>query len=447
MDRPYRESTRHKMTSTQNNIAWFRYTAPYIKAHRGGTFVVYLGNGCLDAPTLTTLIHDLALLHSLGVRLVLVHATRSAIDASLKARGQPDTFRKGIRVTDEATLALASEIASQQRLKLERLISMGLPNTPLRGARLRVMSGNIVTAKPLGIHEGVDYLYSGKVRRVDAQAIRAILEQDAIALVSPLGYSPAGELFSVSASDIAEAVAVTLGADKLIFLDRQPGLKNDDGGLIRQSTVADAGQLDITDPEQTRLRDTACRACSNGVKRCHLISFEREGALLEELFTHDGAGTLIAQNPYEQARPADIDDIAGIVELIRPLEDSGALLKRSRERLEEEIHHFVILERDGRIIACAALYPYEEAKVGEIACVATHSDYRGTGRAEQLLRELLARASAQALTHVFALTTQSTHWFFEQGFATGSQDQLPEEKQRMYNWQRNASVLVRPVSP
>lgn len=435
------------MTSTQHNIAWFRYTAPYIKAHRGGTFVVYLGNGCLDAPTLTTLIHDLALLHSLGVRLVLVHATRGAIDASLKQRGQSGTFHQGIRVTDDATLMLASEIASQQRLKLEQLISMGLPNTPLRGARLRVMSGNIVTAKPLGIHDGVDYLHSGKVRRVDAGAVRAILDHDAIALVSPLGYSPAGELFSVSASEIAEAVAVTLGADKLIFLDRQAGLNGDDGGLIRQSTVSEAAQLNVADTEQARLRDAACRACSSGVKRCHLISFEKEGALLEELFTHDGAGTLIAQNPYEQARSADIDDIASIVELIRPLEESGALVKRSRERLEEEIHHFLILERDGRVIACAALYPFEEEKVGEIACVATHPDYRGTGRAEQLLNALLARARAMALTQVFALTTQSTHWFLEQGFATGSQDQLPEEKQRLYNWQRNASVLVRSVSP
>ena len=434
------------MTSTQHNIAWFRYTAPYIKAHRGSTFVVYLGNGCLDAPTLITLIHDLALLHSLGVRLVLIHATRGAIDERLGMNGRPGTFHQGIRVTDDATLALASDVASQQRLKLEQLISMGLPNTPLRGARLRVMSGNIVTAKPLGIHEGVDYLHSGKVRRVDADAIRAILDHDAIALISPLGYSPAGELFNLSASEVAEAVAVTIEADKLIFLDQQPGLNKTKGILIRQSTVAEAALLDIQDAEQSRLRDAACQACGNGVKRSHLLSYEREGALLEELFTHDGAGTLIAQNPYEQARSADIDDIAGIVELIRPLEESGALVRRSRERLEEEIHHFVILERDGRIIACAALYPYQEVSLGEIACVATHPDYRRTGRAEQLLHELLSRASALALTDVFALTTQSTHWFLEQGFTTGSQEQLPEEKQRLYNWQRSASVLVRPIS-
>jgi amino-acid N-acetyltransferase len=154
---------------------------------------------------------------------------------------------------------------------------------------------------------------------------------------------------------------------------------------------------------------------------------------------------LIAQNPYEQARSADINDIASIVELIRPLEDSGALVKRSRERLEEEIGYFSILERDGRVLACAALYPYEAESVGEIACVATHPDYRGTGRARQLLDELIAEAKALSLTHVFVLTTQSTHWFLEQGFETASLDDLPVEKQQLYNWQRNAAVLRRTV--
>ena len=432
------------MTTADNHIAWFRHTGPYIKAHRGRTFVVYLGNGALDSSELTTLIHDLALLHSLGVRLVLVHATRSAIDTAL-ATDSADLFHKGIRITDDATLTIARDTASEQRVKLEQLLSMGLPNTPLRGARLRVLGGNVVTARPLGIVDGVDYLHSGKVRRIDSEALLAILQHDAIALLSPLGYSPAGELFNISATELAETVAVSLGADKLIFLDRPPGLEAADGTLIRQGTVASAQGLDIADAEQRRLRDAACRACERGVGRSHLISFEKEGALLEELFTHDGSGTLIAQNPYEQARPAEIEDIASIVELIRPLEDSGILVRRSRERLEEEIGHFSILERDGRVIACAALYPYDAEKVGEIACVATHADYRGAGRAEQLLRELLAQAKKRSLSHVFVLTTQSTHWFLEQGFEVASPEQLPGEKQRFYNWQRNATVLSRPV--
>ncbi|MGB1916161.1 MAG: amino-acid N-acetyltransferase, partial [Luminiphilus sp.] len=307
------------------------------------------------------------------------------------------------------------------------------------------LGGNVVTAKPIGILDGVDYLHSGTVRRVDAEGVRGILDQDAIALLSPLGYSPAGEIFSVSASEVAEKVAVAIGADKLIFLDRQPGLHTAGGELIRQCTIDSAWDLDLGDVEQQRLRDSACRSCTNGVARSHLLSYEREGALLEELFTHDGSGTLIAQNPYEQARSADINDIASIVELIRPLEDSGALVKRSRERLEEEIGYFSILERDGRVLACAALYPYEAESVGEIACVATHPDYRGTGRARQLLDELIAEAKALSLTHVFVLTTQSTHWFLEQGFEAASLDDLPVEKQQLYNWQRNAAVLRRTV--
>ena len=322
---------------------------------------------------------------------------------------------------------------------------MGLPNTPLRGARLRVLGGNLVTARPLGIHDGVDYLHSGTVRRIDANGVRGILEHNAIALISPLGYSPAGELFSVSASEVAEHVAVAIEADKLIFLDRHEGLADGDGSLIRQSTIASAEALALADDEQRRLRDAACRACAQGVARSHVLSYTREGSLLEELFTHDGSGTLIAQNPYEQARGAEIEDIASILELIRPLEQSGTLVRRSRERLEEEISHFSILERDGRVLACAALYPYRDERVGEIACVATHPDYQGAGRARQLLSELLNQAKDQSLDHVFVLTTQSTHWFLEQGFETASLEQLPVEKKRLYNWQRSASVLRRAV--
>ena len=432
------------MTDTAHHIAWFRHTGPYIKAHRGRTFVIYLGNGALESAGHATLIHDLALLHSLGVKLVLVHATREAIDAALPTDQQAQ-FHDGIRITDDLTLSLAIETAARQRVQLEQQLSMGLPNTPLTGARLRILGGNVVTAKPIGILDGVDYLHSGTVRRVDAEGVRGILDQDAIALLSPLGYSPAGEIFSVSASEVAEKVAVAIGADKLIFLDRQLGLHAAGGELIRQCTIDSAWDLELGDVEQQRLRDSACRSCTNGVARSHLLSYEREGALLEELFTHDGSGTLIAQNPYEQARSADINDIASIVELIRPLEDSGALVKRSRERLEEEIGYFSILERDGRVLACAALYPYEAESVGEIACVATHPDYRGTGRARQLLDELIAEAKALSLTHVFVLTTQSTHWFLEQGFEAASLDDLPVEKQQLYNWQRNAAVLRRTV--
>ncbi len=429
---------------TENHINWFRHTGPYIKAHRGRIFVVYLGNGALESPNLMTLLHDMALLHFLGVHLVLVHATREAIDSALP-KDHPVVLKEGIRVTDDLTLAAACDAAAKQQVQIKRLLSMGLPNTPLKAAQIRVMAGNFVTARPIGIRKGVHYLHSGTVRRIDVKGVQAILDNDAVALISPLGYSPAGELLSVSASDTAEAVAVAIGADKLIFLDRHAGLEDEDGNLIRQCTIASAKNLSVLDEEQRRLRDAACRACSQGVTRGHLLTFHRKGALLEELFTHDGAGTLIAQDPYEQARGAEIDDIASIMELIRPLEESGALVKRSRERLEEEIHHFSILERDGRVIACAALYPFAETGAGEIACVATHPDYRGAGRAKQLLNELIFKASRLSLTEVFVLTTQSTHWFLEQGFELAAPKLLPIAKQQLYNWQRNSAILKRAV--
>ena len=435
------------MVASDHNIEWFRHTGPYIKAHRGRTFVVYLGSGALEAPYRLSLIHDLALLHSLGIRLVLVHATREGISAVLDAQGAEQHFHRGIRITDDAALAAAAQVASSQQRQIEQLLSMGLPNTPLKGSRLRVMSGNFVTGRPLGIHDGIDFQHTGSVRRVDATGIFSVLEHDAIVLLPPLAYSPAGELFSVSATELAETIAIAIGADKLILLDRPDGLSGDAGGLIRQCTLELAQQLPLQDSEQQRLRDAACRACAQGVERSHIISFARDGALIEELFTHDGAGTLIAQNPYEQARQAHIEDIAGMLELIRPLEEAGALVKRSRERLEEEIPYFTVLERDGRVIACAALYPHPEEGLGEVACVATHPDYRSEGRAKQLLGVLLAQAAALGISSVFALTTQSTHWFLEQGFVVGSPEDLPPERQRLYNWQRNASVLVRAVLP
>ena len=336
-------------------------------------------------------------------------------------------FHHGVRVTDDRTLAIASDCrpaqgeagtiavdgSAQHTAKREQDSSTG--RQPGHGQTTRHSRWCGLPAQWPG---------TAHRRRRCANAF----SNNAIALISPLGYSPAGELFSVSASEVAEHVAVAIEADKLIFLDRHEGLADGDGSLIRQSTIASAEALELADDEQRRLRDAACRACAQGVARSHVLSYSREGSLLEELFTHDGSGTLIAQNPYEQARGAEIEDIASILELIRPLEQSGALVRRSRERLEEEISHFSILERDGRVLACAALYPYRDERVGEIACVATHPDYRGAGRARQLLSELLNQAKDQSLDHVFVLTTQSTHWFLEQGFETASLEQLPVEK-------------------
>ncbi|MDZ7783264.1 MAG: amino-acid N-acetyltransferase [Halioglobus sp.] len=440
-------------TPGREHIRWFRSTAPYINAHRGRTFVLMFGGDVARHDNFPHLIHDIALLHSLGVRLVLIHGSRAQIDERLAAAGMDtafhgdifhgDTYHGGLRVTDTAALEHVVDAAGSVRAQMEALLSMGLPNSPMLGAKIRVCSGNFVTARPIGVVDGVDYLHTGQVRRIDAQGIRAQLEAGSIVLQSPLGYSPTGEIFNLGLEDIAVHCAAAIGADKLVLFGGAPGILDAGGELIRQCSVSDADTLDIEDAEQAFLLNTAMRACRQGVSRCHIVGYREDCALLQELFTHDGSGTLVAREDFEQSRAATIDDVGGILELIEPLEQQGVLVKRSRELLETEIDRFRLLERDGRIIACAALYPFPEEGCGEVACIVTHPDYRGASRGQRLLAELEIQALKLGVDRLFVLTTRTAHWFLEQGFTEASRDELPGEKQALYNLQRNSKVFFK----
>ena len=307
-------------------------------------------------------------------------------------------------------------------------------------------SGNNIAAQPIGVVDGVDHQLTGRIRRVDRKAISAQLDAGAIVLLSPLGYSPTGEVFNLSLDDIAVHTAAAIEADKLILFGEADGITGENGELLRQCSVGEAQGMALANEEQARLLATASRACLSGVSRCQIISYKDDCALLEELFTHDGSGTLIASDSYEQSRVASIDDIGGILELIEPLEQSGVLLKRSRELLEAEIRQFRILERDGRIIACAALYPFEEDNCGELACIVTDPEYRGGERGLRLLNELEREARRHGLDAVFVLTTQTAHWFIEQGFEESTRKALPGQRNALYNLQRNSKVLFKKLT-
>ncbi|WP_116368424.1 amino-acid N-acetyltransferase [Parahaliea mediterranea] len=430
-------------TTGPEQIRWFRNTAPYINAHRGKTFVLMLGGEVAQHANFPHIIHDIALLNSLGVRLVLVHGNRPQIDERLAQAGLERRFHNGMRVTDSAAMPLVTDAAGSLRAQIEALLSMGLPNSPMQGSRIRVCSGNFVAARPIGVLDGVDFHHTGRVRRVDVAGIREQLAAGSIVLLSPLGYSPTGEIFNLQLEDIAVHCASAIGADKLLLFGPDAGLQNAAGELLRQIAVGEMPGLSFASDEQARLADTARRACLAGVERCQVISFQDDGAMLQELFTHDGAGTLVAKDDYEQSRWATIDDVGGILELIEPLEQQGILLKRSRELLETEISHFRLLERDGRILACAALYPYPEDSCGEVACIVSHPEYRGGKRGERLLRGLEREARQQGLERVFVLTTQTAHWFIEQGFVECGRDALPAQKQNLYNLQRNSKVFFK----
>jgi len=455
-------------------VRWFRHATPYVHAHRGRTFVIAFGGEAVADKDFRNLVHDLALLHGLGIRLILVHGARPQIQASLARRGAGFRYVNGLRVTDAEALVSVKEAAGSLRVEIEALFSQGLANSPMAGVRIPVASGNFVTAKPLGVIDGVDYQHTGVVRRIDHEALRRRLDDGAIALIPPLGYSPTGEVFNLSATDLAGATAIALQADKLIFLLEGPGLVDVSGqpisnvlsqevaGLLEPGASpagpppdlfgADPPRLPNADPgrlpgDLAQALRAGADACQQGVQRVHLVNRGLDGALLRELFTRDGVGTLITATPFEALRPARIEDVAGILELLRPLEEAGVLVRRSRERLETEIDRFYLMERDGMAIACAALYAYPEEGMAELACFAVHPDYRSRGRGALLLDRMAAMARQHGLSRLFVLTTQTAHWFRERGFEPARHTDLPMAKQALYNFQRNSKVFIKLVDP
>lgn len=431
--------------SPTSPIPWFRNTAPYIKLHRGATFVISIPGEVSDEGRLPALAQDVALLNSLGIRIVLVQGCRPQIDRALTEAGQESHYHHGLRVTDAAAMSVLQGVIGAQRIELEAALSMGLPNSPMQGVRLRVVSGNHVVARPLGVVDGVDYQLTGSVRRVAGDSLSQLLDQGAVALLTTVGYSPTGEVFNLPRDGVAIEVARALDADKLILLGGDDGIRCN-GELLRQCVAGEIAPEGIDDASQRALLQSASDACAAGVPRVHVVSYRNRDALLSELFTTDGVGTLVSRQPFEQSRWASIEDVGGVIELIAPLEESGVLLKRSRELLEAEIGRFRVLVRDGRIIACAALYPFPEQASAELACIVSHPDYRGERRAQRLLSELEEEAVRQGLGEVFVLTTQTEHWFLEQGFTEVSRDSLPPARQALYNLQRNSKVLQKALT-
>lgn len=433
-------------------VAALRAAAPYVHAHHGRVFVICFGGEAAASADFDALIYDIALLHSLGVRLVLVHGARPQISAEIERTGLQPRYVGNLRVTDLPTLDCVKRAVGALRTEIEARLSTSLASTPMGSARLRTAGGNWVTARPVGVREGVDHEHTGEVRKVDATTLRTALDARQIVLLSPLGYSPTGEVFNLRAEEVATQVACALGANKLVFIT--PGEPRE---WPLAELAGDAGQIPASDagallagpakrlaPLDAEYVACAVTACRRGVERVHLIGHAEDGALLRELYTRDGAGLFVhADDAYESTRAATIDDIGGILGLIAPQEAAGTLVPRSREQLELEIGHFFVTVRDGLVIACAALLPLGDAAAAELACVAVHYDYRARGRAAALLAYAETRARRDGIERIFALTTHTPHWFIEHGFSRASLDDLPVSRRELYNYQRNSLVLVK----
>ena len=429
-------------------VKWFRHSSPYINAHRGKTFVLMLEGDAIADDNFANIVQDIALLNSLGVRLVIVHGARPQIDQALNVLNITSRFHADLRITDQPALNAVRAAIGIVKSDIEARLSVGLPNTPMHGARIRVVSGNFVTAKPKGVIDGVDFQHTGEVRRIDKQAINQQLDHGNIVLLSSCGYSPSGEMFNLAAEDVATQTAIALTAEKLILMGEDEGLPSasEDSSVISQITTAELTTLiDELSGEHEMHAQASLTAVKAGINRAHLLSYKIDGALLQELFTHEGAGTLITADDYELLRQANTEDVAGILELLRPLEEQGILVRRSREVLETEIHRFKVIELDGMVIACAAIYPYS-SDLAELACVAVRAEYRSGQRGDRLLSAISSQAKANNIHRIFVLTTRTAHWFIERGFIEADISALPQERQSMYNFQRNSKIFIKELN-
>jgi len=437
------------MPAMENNaqfVAWLRSVAPYIHAFRGKTFVVAFPGELVMAGALPVLAHDLSLLHALGIKIVLVHGSRPQVEEQLGLRKVQTRFHNGLRITDAAALECAKEAAGEIRLDIEGAFSQGLPNTPMANAAVRVISGNFVVARPRGIIDGVDLEHTGVTRKIAHETINAILDTGALVLLSPLGFSPTGEVFNLSMEDVALSAATALRADKLIFITETPLMTDAGGADIREVSVHQAQAIlgsGCLRADAAFYFEHAIHACRAGVPRAHMVPFSSDGAVLLEVFTHDGIGTMISAASLESLREATIEDVGGVLRLIEPLEANGTLVKRGRELIEREIDYFSVIEHDGVIFGCAALYPFPNEKMAEMACLTVSPDSQGQGDGERMLKHIEQRARAAGFKRLFVLTTTAAHWFIKRGFVQKSFDDLPKDRQNMYNWQRKSLVLIK----
>ena len=431
----------------KNDVKFLRQTSPYIHAHRGKTFVIAISGGSVLQSNFHSMVHDIALLQSLGMRIVVVHGARPQINKRLALSGIETSFEQHLRITSSEAMLCIKEAVGSTRLAIESELSMGLPSSPMHGARVRVIGGNFVTAKPVGVRDGIDFQRTGEIRRIDSHAIKYQLDDHSMVLISPIGFSATGESFNLNYQDLAAQVAITLEAEKLILVSESPGVM-DKGSLLRTLSIPQLTEILETskDVQQVSLLGAAVHACQSGVERVHLVSHKEDGALLSELLTRDGSGTLLSKDYGEAIRVATIEDVGGILELITPLEDQSVLVKRSRELLETEISRFiVVVHPEGLIVGCAALYPTADKQMGEVACVAIHPDFNGQGIGSRVFDQIEFEARQQRMSSLCVMTTQAAHWFLEKGFISGEVADLPANKQSMYNYQRNAGVFHKAI--
>ena len=429
-------------------VEWFRTAAPYIRMHKNKTFVFAFDGSLVKSPNFMSLIHDLNILTSIGIKIVLVHGSLKEIRSLSEKKQISPRFVRDHQIIDKTLLSIAQEASGKIRLELEAKLSTTLPNSPMEGSNIRVSSGNFIFARPVGVIDGVDTLYAGETRKIDVEAISDRLQNEEIVLLSPMGFSSTGEMFLLKKEDVAVNAAIGLSADKLIFLTDPLHFEDRHFQQIREiyaehaKAIIDNGTLSTS---SILILESAVTACKAGVERVHIVNQADSEALITELFTHKGMGILVTKSSIESVRRAKPSDADIILELIKPLQETQILTIRTREEVECAILDFIVLEHDNTVVGCAALHVFVEEKIGELACLAVHQSYRDAGGGKKLLKKIEKICQEKRIPEIFALTTQSSHWFIQHGFSEKRVSELPPKRQAMYNKGRNSKTLSKKI--
>jgi len=432
----------------QDLVPALREALGYISRYRGETFVIKLESGLLEDSIFPSLARDVALLHSMGVRIVVVPGSRRQIDRVLKAYGVKTQIVEETRITSEESLPLVNLAAFDV---CNRLM------TAFAESGLNALIGNWVKARAVGVRDGVDYQHTGLVQGLRTDTLRELLEREFIPILPNIGWSNSGKPYNISSTQLAMEVAAQLGAAKLFFLcdekpvsaeglELPPEVEVREDGLLSRLSLSQVQELLEKNPESLRQpqRDYFRRsldACRRGVHRAHIVDGNLEGALLREVFSRDGLGTMIYVSEHENIRRARSEDVADMLRIMEPYVAKGILVPRSVAFVQERIEDYVVYDVDGFVQGCAALHPWS-GNSAEIAAVAVAEGTRRSGVGRRLVQFLMGRARQNAIANLFLLTTQTSDWFAELGFVRGTVSDLPTEKREGYNEKRGSQVFV-----
>lgn len=426
-----------------NFISAFREAAPYIHYLNGKTIVLSVGSHIVRSENFPRLARDIALLNSLGMKIVIIHGVRGFLEDN----GMDGDYVRDYRVTTHEAMEEIKRSCGSLRLDIEAALGMCFLNTPANTAKLSIAGGNFISAQPLGVLDGVDMQRTGQVRKIDSEQIKRCLANNQIVLISPVGHSLAGVSYNLTLPETSAAVASALNAEKLVFLCRADGILDEQGAVIPDLSIKDALQYCQKNPQHEdimRSFQAAQTALKNGVSRVQMINGFENGALLKELFTRTGCGTALANNSLTQIRPAEMRDIPDIMRLIDPLVQRGNLLPRTKDEIEKHLAEFAVAEHDRLVYGCAALKSFADDQAGEIYCLAVSEKGRGMGYGDLLLEYIENISVKQGITQLFALTTRTADWFVERGFCESHLDNLPTIRRKQYiENKRNSKIFVK----